>query len=259
MIKIATFNANSIRSRMGIVTRWLDANKPDVLCIQETKVRNEDFPQLEFEAAGYHPVFSGEKSYNGVATLSRLELSDVHLGFDDEPSDSSRLIAVRAGPLIVVNTYVPQGYLPTSEKFTYKLEWFGRLKDFISRHFKHTDLIAWVGDLNIAPEPIDVYDPVRLSGSVCFHPAVQEELRKVMAWGFVDAFRIHNKEPKQYTYWDYRYPKNLEKDTGWRLDHIMVTKPLAKLCRSCYIDKKPRLEANPSDHTFVIAEFDIPD
>lgn len=255
-MKIASFNVNSLRARLPVVLRWLSEQKPDILCVQETKVQDEDFPSKAFDDTGYNCVFKGQKSYNGVAIFSRGKIEKVRFGFDDEPKDEPRLIKAKINGIIIVNTYVPQGYLPDSQKFDYKLSWFGRLLDFFERNFEPTDPIAWVGDLNIAPEPIDVYDPVTLLGHVCFHPDVHESLKKVMKWGFVDVFRMHCKEPGQYSFWDYRMRNAFKSNRGWRLDHIMATQPLANQSTACYIDKNPRLAERPSDHTPVVAMFD---
>ena len=213
---------------------------------------------MDFESEGYKCVYRGQKSYNGVAIASKSQLENVEYGLDDGgPADEPRIIKAVVKGVNIVNTYVPQGYLPQSEKYAYKLEWFKRLKAYFERHFKPDDLVVWCGDLNVAPEAIDVHDPVRLLGHVCFNPQVQAALKDVMAWGFVDLFRMHCKEPGQYTFWDYYFASTLEKNLGWRLDHIMATKPLANKSTACYIDKEPRMQQSPSDHTFVVAEFDL--
>jgi exodeoxyribonuclease III len=257
-MKIATYNANSVRLRLPMVLKWLEKHSPDVLCIQETKVQDPDFPRSAIESAGYQVVFKGQKSYNGVAILSKHPIEDVAYGLDDGgPADEARLIKAVVGKVNVVNTYLPQGYLPDTDKYAYKLEWFKRLRAYFERHFKPTDLLVWVGDLNVAPEAIDVHDPVRLLGHVCFNPQVQAALSDVMAWGFTDVFRMHCKEAGQYSFWDYRFPSTVKNNLGWRLDHIMAAKPLAERSSACYIDKDPRTQPNPSDHTFVVAEFDL--
>ena len=256
-MKIASFNVNSIRARLPIVTKWLSDNLPDVLCVQETKVQDIDFPAEAFDEIGYNYVFKGQKSYNGVAIFSKYKFENVQSGFNDEPKDESRLITAKINGINIVNTYVPQGYLPDSEKFDYKLNWFDRLLDFFERNFEPSEPVIWMGDLNIAPEPIDVYDPVTLLGHICFHPEVHKALKKVMSWGLVDVFRKHCKESGQYTFWDYRMKNTFSRNLGWRLDHIMATKPLAEKSTACYIDKKPRTADRPSDHTPIIAEFNI--
>ena len=255
-MNIASFNVNSLRARLPIVIDWLNEKRPDVLCLQETKVQDADFPAEPFDEAGYNFVFAGQKSYNGVAILAKSRFADVRRGFEDEPKDEARLIKAEINGLVIVNTYVPQGYMPESDKFQYKLEWFRRLRKLFEDNFKPDDPVLWLGDLNIAPEPIDVYDPEGLLGHVCFHPDVHKELKKVMEWGFVDVFRKHCKEPGQYTFWNYRPINAVKRNLGWRLDHIMATKALAEKCTACFIDKAPRILPRPSDHTPIIAEFD---
>jgi exodeoxyribonuclease-3 len=254
-MKIGSFNVNSLRSRLPIVIRWLAEHQPNVLAVQETKVQDADFPTDAFEAAGYKHVFKGQKSYNGVAIFSKTEIKNARFGFSSEPKDEARLITVEIAGIVVVNTYIPQGYLPESEKFEYKLNWFNRLLTFFDKNFKPTDPVVWVGDFNVAPQPIDVYDSKNLLGHVCFCPEVTEALNRVIRWGFVDVFRMHCSEAGQYTFWDYRLPNSFKRNLGWRLDHIMATKPLAEKCTACYIDKEPRSTEKPSDHTPIVAEF----
>lgn len=254
-MKVATFNVNSLRARLPIVLQWMAKNQPDVLCLQETKVQDEDFPTDEIDKTGYKCVFKGEKSYNGVATFSKSPITKMESGFRNEPQDQARLIKAEINGIVIVNTYVPQGVSPDSDKFQYKLEWFERLHAFFKNHFKPSDPVILLGDLNIAPDPKDIYDPDALWGHVCFHPEVQKALDKVLQWGFVDVFRLHCSEAGQYTFWDYRLPNSFKRNLGWRLDHIMVTKPLAEKCTACYIDKEPRTADRPSDHTPIISEF----
>ena len=257
-MKIATFNANSIRMRMSIILPWLAANRPDVLCIQETKVVDELFPSMEFESAGYKCVFRGQKSYNGVAILSLHEPEDVRAGFGEgDLADKTRLISAKIDGINVVTAYVPQGYMVGDLKFEYKLDWFKRLRAWFDEHFTPEDPIVWTGDFNVAIEDIDVYNPAGLQNHVCFHPDVRKALKEVMAWGFVDVFRLHCDKDKEYTFWDYRAINTLEKNIGWRLDYIMATKTLAAKSVSCVIDRAPRALPVPSDHTFVVAEFNI--
>ena len=256
-MKIASFNVNSLRARMPIVTGWLAENQPDILCVQETKVQDKDFPGQPFDEIGYKYVFKGQKSYNGVAIFSKEKPDNVRYGFDDEPKDEPRLITAEIAGVIIVNSYVPQGYMPESVQFEYKLRWFDRLLFLFDSYFKPTDSLVWVGDLNVAPEAKDVYDPVSLLGHVCFNPDVHKALQTVMDWGLIDVFRKHCKEAGQYTFWDYRMRNTFKNNLGWRLDHIMATKTMSDKSIACYIDKKPRTAERPSDHTPIIAEFDI--
>jgi len=184
-------------------------------------------------------------------------MKNVRFGFEDEPKDQARLIKAEINGIIIVNTYIPQGYSPESEKFDYKLNWFNRLLAFFENNFSPTDPILWIGDFNAAPRPIDVYDPDGLLGHVCFHPEVHKALEAVCQFGFVDVFRKHCSEAGQYTFWDYRMRGSFKRNLGWRLDHIMATKPLAEKSTACYIDKEPRMAQRPSDHTPIIAEFDL--
>jgi len=200
-------------------------------------------------------AFRGEKSYNGVAIVSKEPLEDVDYGLEGQ--DEARLIRGRLGDLHVVNTYVPQGHEVGSDKWQYKLDWFARLAKLFRTYHKTTDLVLWVGDLNVAPEPRDVHDPKRLYGSVCYHPDEHKALKQVMDWGFVDAFRKHCDEDKQFSFFDYRLPKAVERGLGWRLDHILATKPLAERSAASYIDLEPRRLNKPSDHTPIVVELQV--
>ena len=256
-MKVASFNVNSLRARLDVVLAWLARHQPDILCVQETKVQDIDFPAEALDETGYKYIFKGQKSYNGVAIFSKSELEGVQFGFDDEPKDEPRLAKVEVNGIVIVNTYVPQGYSPESEKFEYKLNWFNRLLEFFDKNFRSTDPILWVGDLNIAPEPIDVYDPEGLLGHVCFHPDVHKALNEILNWGFIDVLRKHNDDANEFTFWDYRLRDSFSRNLGWRLDHIMATNSLAEKSTICYIDKEPRAAKRPSDHTPIVAEFDL--
>lgn len=257
-MKIATFNCNSVRSRLPIVTDWLKENAPDALGLQETKVVDEDFPEEAFRQIGYEIVFRGQKSYNGVALATRSKAKDVRFGLDDggDP-DGPRLAHAVVDGVVIVNTYVPQGHEPDSDRFAYKLEWLDRLRDYFDRHYTKRKRIVWIGDLNIAPEPIDVYDHKRLLGHVCHHPAVFEKFEALVNWGFVDVFRKHRPDAGEYSYFDYRMRNGLERGLGWRVDHILATPPMAKKSMDAWIDLGPRKKERPSDHTFVVAQFDV--
>ena len=257
-MKIASFNANGIRARLPVLLEWLEKVFPDVLCIQETKVQDPDFPRKSFEEQGYYCHFKGQKSYNGVAILSKEKPDVVRIGFKEgDVTEESRLIMCRIKGISVVDTYVPQGQDPKSGKFAYKLDWLKRLKAYFQEHFMPDEALVWTGDFNVAPESIDVYDPAKLLGSVGYHPEEHKVLQYVKDWGFVDVFRKHNSEAKQYTFWDYRIPNSVKNGLGWRLDHIWTTEALAKKSKNAWIDIEPRLHQRPSDHTFVVAEFDI--
>ncbi|HOT49267.1 MAG TPA: exodeoxyribonuclease III [Syntrophales bacterium] len=257
--KIASYNVNSVRSRLPVVLPWLEKNRPSVLCLQETKTEDTKFPAKEFEESGWNVVFRGGKGYNGVAIVSAEKADRVALGLDDGgPADEDRLIRAVFSGITVVNTYVPQGADRESPKFAYKLEWFRRLRTFFARHYKPDQMILWCGDINVAREEIDVHNPKRLLGHVDFTPEVWEGFDHVMEWGFVDVFRRHHPgKPGQYSFFDYRVPKSVERGLGWRVDHILATAPLAKKSVAAWIDLEPRKAEKPSDHTPIVAEFKL--
>ena len=256
-MRVATFNVNSIRSRLELVLDWLNRHGPDVLCLQETKVRDEDFPADPIRKEGYHVIFRGQKAHAGVAIISREEPRETAFGLDDGgPPDEARLIRALIAGIPVVNTYVPQGRSADSQLFQYKLRWLDRMRIFFQRHYSPQEPLLWMGDLNVAPEPIDVHDPVRLKNHVDFHPQARAALKQVLKWGFEDVFRRHHPdESGQYTFWDYRVPGAVERGLGWRVDQILATVPLARRSTGAWIDVQARKVARPSDHTFLVAEF----
>ncbi len=255
-MKIATFNVNSLRKRLPLVLDWLDRHKPDVLCLQETKVQDTEFPLLAFAPTGYHVTFRGIKSYNGVAILSRNEPEAVFYGFDDrQDPDEARLLRVVVKGVPIINTYVPQGYEIDSPKYQYKLKWFARLRKYFAKHLSVKEPAIWCGDMNVAPRPIDVHSPEKHLNHVCYHEAARKAYDKTVAWGFVDVFCKLYPDRRQYTFWDYRQPSSLAADKGWRIDHILATPPLAEKCIKVDVDLEPRRAKEPSDHTFLWAEF----
>ncbi len=258
-MKIATFNVNSIRVRIDQVIDWLKRESPDLLCLQETKVQDKDFPKEPFIRAGYRVFYKGQKSHAGVAIAMRSEPREVGFGLDDAGGiDAPRLIRIEMDELVVINTYVPQGRSLESEQFQYKLDWLDRFLDLLRRRYRPDTALIWCGDLNVAPEPIDVHDPKRLAQHVDFHPLVRAALDKVRGFGLVDVFRkFHPEKPGQYTFWDYRVPRSLERGLGWRIDHIFATAPLAEKAKNAWIDVEARKAAKPSDHTLLVAEFSL--
>ena len=257
-MKIATFNINSIRVRLPVILGWLEQHQPDVLCLQETKVQDSEFPALGLASTGYHVVYRGMKSYNGVAMLTRTAPDDVFYGLDDggEP-DEARIMRVMLKGVPIVNTYVPNGFKIVSPKYAYKLEWFKRLRTYFERHLSADQPAVWCGDMNVAPEPIDVHSPEKHLKHVCFHEDVRRAYSQTIAWGFVDVFRRLYLEQTQFTFWDYLRPSSLEQNKGWRLDHILATRRLAEKCRQVDVDIEPRRAPRASDHTFLWAEFDV--
>jgi exodeoxyribonuclease-3 len=256
-MRVATFNVNSIRSRLEIVRAWLAANRPDVLAVQETKVTDDLFPALDLREAGYHVVYRGEKSYNGVALLSCAEPRDVRFGLDDSgPADETRLVAARIGAVHVVNTYVPQGREIDDPMYRYKIEWFGRLRRYFERHYTPRQKLIWLGDLNLAPEAMDIHNAEQQANHVCYHVDARRAFANTVSWGFVDVYRKHHPEPGRYSFFDYRQKDAVRENRGWRVDHILATRTLAAKCTDAWIDLKPRKAAQASDHTVVVAEFD---
>ena len=256
-LKIATYNVNGVRSRLDSVLDWLSRESPDILCLQETKVQDEDFPADPFREAGYHVTFRGQKAHAGVALFSREAPDAISYGLDDgNDPDEARLICAAFDVFTVVYTYVPEGRDVESEHFQYKLNWFARLRAFFERHFTPQTPLVWVGDFNVAPEPIDIYAPDRLEGHVDYHPDARAALEKVRAWGFEDVFRrFHADEPGHYTYWDYRARDAIGRGMGWRIDHIWATEPMARRAVHAWIDVEARKAEKPSDHTYLVAEF----
>jgi exodeoxyribonuclease-3 len=255
-MKIATFNVNSLRKRLPIVLAWLEQAQPDVLCLQETKVQDSEFPLMALVPSGYHITFRGMKSYNGVAILSRKKPERVFYGLDDggDP-DEARLLRVVIEGLPIINTYVPQGFEIDSPKYQYKLQWFDRLKKYFERHLSPKEPAIWCGDMNVAPRPIDVHSPEKHLQHVCYHEDARKAYYNTVAWGFVDVFCKLYPDRQQYTFWDYRAPGSLAANKGWRIDHILATPPLAEQCTKADVDLAPRRAEEPSDHTFLWAEF----
>ncbi len=255
-MKFATFNTNSIRARLPIIKDWLDREGPDVLCVQETKVQDKDFPADPFEEAGYHVIFKGQKSYNGVAIISRIPPDDIRLNlYDKEENEQARFISARIGDISVINVYVPQGFQVGTDKFAYKLSWLNDLLKHIKENYDPAQPLLVAGDFNVALEPIDVFDPEKFKGEVGFHPDEQAIMRQFPDWGLVDVFREHEPAGDHYTFWDYRIPNALKRKMGWRIDYILATAPLAEKAVSVRIDTEARMLEKPSDHTFLVAEF----
>jgi exodeoxyribonuclease-3 len=254
-MKFATFNTNSIRARLPVIKEWLDREGPDVLCVQETKVRDKDFPADLFEEAGYHVIFKGQKSYNGVAIISKVPPDDILLNLYDKEDEQARFISARIDDIPVINVYVPQGFQVGTDKFEYKLSWLNDLLKHIKEKYDPAQPLLVAGDFNVALEPTDVFDPEKFKGEVGFHPDEQAILRQFLDWGLVDVFRKHEPGGGHYTFWDYRIPNALKRKMGWRIDYILGTAPLAEKSIRVRIDTEARMLEKPSDHTFLVAEF----
>jgi exodeoxyribonuclease-3 len=255
---VATYNVNSVRVRLPILREWLALVQPDALVLQETKVEDAKFPLADIQDMGYNAVFHGQQKYNGVAILSRKAVTDVATGLchPDWPEDCRVQRAV-VGDVLLINTYVPNGTAVGSDKFEYKLRWLDRFSEFVRDLAKPEDKVLWLGDINIAPCPEDVYDPVRFDGSVGYHPLEREALARAKEWGWVDCFRRFRPEGGQYTFWDFVIPNGFKRNLGWRIDHIYASPGLAEHCADCWIDRGPRSLERPSDHTPVVADFEL--
>jgi exodeoxyribonuclease-3 len=251
---IATWNVNSLRVRGEQVMEWLRTHSPDVVALQETKMQDPDFPHPEFTAAGYHSVFSGQKTYNGVALLSRQPMTGLVRdipGFDDPPR---RVLAANIGEFRVINLYVPNGQAPGSEKFGYKLRWLEALTNWLKDEAaRHPGLIV-LGDFNIAPEDRDVHDPAAWVGCVHVSPEERAALRRIMDLGLVDTFREFDQPDRSFSWWDYRQGA-FRRNHGLRIDLLLAHRALLPRLAGCRIDVEPRRSERASDHTPVIASF----
>lgn len=252
---VATWNVNSIVSRLSHVLRWLALRQPDVLCLQELKCLPNAFPLPAFWAAGYMAAWVAEGSYNGVAIVSRLPLTDVKIGFGDGRPEEARLIAATAGGVRVLSAYVPHGREVGSEWFRYKLDWLARLRAHLDRSHQPGEPLALCGDFNVAPEARDVYDPKLWGSKVHFHPDARIALKEVTSFGLADTFRMHHAGGGLYSWWDYTTRDGFAKNKGLRIDHVFATRPLAERCLYAAIDRTERTVAHSSDHAPVLAAF----
>jgi exodeoxyribonuclease-3 len=228
------------------------------MCLQETKVQDSEFPADALREAGYHSRFRGRKSYNGVATLTRKAPEAAFYGFKEGPDEEDvRVLEVAVDGLRIVNTYVPQGFRIGTDKYAFKLEWFRRVRRYFDERLDPRQPAVWTGDMNVAPEAIDVYHPDRRVNDVDFHIDARQAYADAVRWGFVDVFRKIHPDRVQYTYWDY-FRRAFENNWGWRIDHILATASLAERCRAADVDLEPRRATGASDHTIAWAEFDWP-
>lgn len=254
--KIATWNVNSLRVRLPQVLEWLVKAKPDVLALQETKISDPDFPIADIQNAGYQIVYSGQKTYNGVAILSRESGKDIITDLTDFDDPQRRVLGVTVGAWRILNLYVPNGESVTSSKYQYKLGWLEKLTAFVTAELKsHTHMVI-LGDFNIAPENQDVHDPQEWEGRVLFSEPERTAFRALTDLGLIDCFRLHEQPEKSFSWWDYRM-NSFKRNRGLRIDHILIAKDLATGCVKCYIDKDPRSSERPSDHAPVVAEFSL--
>lgn len=251
-LSVATWNVNSIRARMDLLLEWLRGNEPDVVCLQETKVRDEEFPVDVFDERGYNVAFKGQKTYNGVCILSREPLDDVKEDFDAIEGDDRRLLQARVGGVTVINGYFPHGRMLGGPTFYDKLDFIESLREYMDDAFSPDDAVILVGDFNVAPEAIDVYDPELLEGSIGFHPQERETLALLREWGFVDAFRLLHPDLEAFSWWDYRSGA-IRQNRGMRIDHVWVSRSLEERVETCAIHRELRTAGRPSDHVPVVA------
>jgi exodeoxyribonuclease-3 len=253
-MKLATWNVNSIRVRLPQVLEWLKQETPDVLCLQETKITDEEFPTAAFRDAGYHAVYAGQKTYNGVATLSRAPAADVVSSLPGADGAQKRLLAATVRDVRIVNAYIPNGEEVGSDKYSYKLSWLAALEKYLAGEMKAHPRLALLGDYNIAPEERDVHDPKLWQGRVLFSDPERAAFQRLIKRGLVDVFRRFDQPEKSFSWWDYR-AAGFRRNHGLRIDHILCSPALASQCRACSIDVEPRKHERPSDHAPVMAEF----
>ena len=256
MFKIATWNVNSIKIRLNQVLQWLDSENPDVLALQETKSVDENFPVDAIKEAGYHVKYTGQKTYNGVAILSKSPIVTIATRLPDYDDEQRRVLAINTAKLNVLNLYVPNGSKINSDKYRYKLDWFVKLHPFVKQLLTDNSRLIILGDFNIAPEDRDVHDPLEWEGNVLVSKPERNEYKKLLSHGLRDCFRLFEQEEKSFSWWDYRAAA-FRRNRGLRIDHILASNVLSASCSACYIDKGPRKLERPSDHTPVVAEFKL--
>lgn len=256
-MKIATWNVNSLKVRLPHVVDWLATEQPDVLCLQELKLEDKAFPTAEIEAAGYRFACSGQKTYNGVAILAREELVDIRRdipGFDDP---QKRIIAATVAGVRIVCGYFPNGQAVGSDKYAYKLRWLDALSGWLREEVSRQPALALLGDYNIAPDDRDVHDPEAWRDQILCSAPERDAFRGLLNLGLADAFRLFEQPEKSFSWWDYRM-MGFRRNLGLRIDHILLSAPLAARCTSCTIDKAPRKLERPSDHAPVVAVVAVP-
>jgi exodeoxyribonuclease III len=251
-MKIATWNVNSLKVRLPHLLRWLADNPVDVLCLQETKLTDDKFPVAEINEAGYQVAFSGQKTYNGVAILSKLPILDVvknNPRFEDE---QQRILAATIGGVRIISAYVPNGQAVDSDKYVYKLAWLASLREWLAEEMRSHASLAILGDYNIAPDDRDVHDPLAWAGQVLCSDKERAALVALTDLGLTDSYRMFEQPEKNFSWWDYRM-LGFQKNKGLRIDHILLSDTLVKRCTACAIDRAPRKWEQPSDHAPVIA------
>ena len=255
-MKIATWNVNSLRVRLPHLLQWLAANQPDIVALQETKVVDEQFPQAELSAVGYHAVFAGQKTYNGVAILSKSPATEVISDIPTLDDPQRRILAATIQGIRVVNLYVVNGSEVGSEKYAYKLDWLTKVTAWLQIQAATYPQLVVLGDFNIAPADADVHNPKTWQGKILCSEPERDALSRIQALGIADCFRLFEQTDKSFSWWDYR-GGGFRRNQGLRIDLILASAALAERCERCVIDKEPRTWEQPSDHTPVIAEFKL--
>jgi exodeoxyribonuclease-3 len=256
LMKIATWNVNSLRVRLPQVLQWLESEQPDLLALQETKLTDDQFPEPDILAAGYHAVFSGQKTYNGVAVLGRNPLTDIVTDIPGLDDTQRRVLAVSYGDVRLIDLYVPNGESVGSDKYQYKLHWLDKLSAWLMSELQAYPNLVAVGDFNIAPADADVHDPELWKDSVLFSEPERAAFQRLLDLGLCDSFRRFEQPEKSFSWWDYRM-NAFRRNIGLRIDHILASKTLCEACATCRIDKTPRGWERPSDHAPVVAEFNV--
>lgn len=253
-MRIASWNVNSLKVRLPQVLDWLAKHQPDALCLQEIKLEDANFPLAAIQDAGYFAVYSGQKTYNGVAILSRVPARNSVCGIDGFEDPQRRVISADVDGVRLVCAYVPNGQSPDSDKYRYKLSWLAAFSNWLEQESARHPRLAVLGDYNIAPEDRDVHDPAAWAGQVLCTPEERQRFSELLGIGLIDAFRLFEQAPKSWTWWDYR---NLafRRNQGLRIDHILVSEPLRGRVQACDIDKEPRKNERPSDHAPVFVEL----
>ena len=255
-MKLASWNVNSLKVRLPHLLDWLAAHVPDIVCLQEIKLEDDKFPRVELETVGYRCAWSGQKTYNGVAILSRAALAEVATGLPAFPDEQRRVIAATIGSVRVVCAYVPNGQAVDSDKYEYKLRWLEAFRLWLADELKVHPRLAVLGDFNVAPADEDVHDPKTWENQILFSPREREAFRKLLALGLKDAFRLFTQPERSFTWWDYRL-NAFKRNLGLRIDHILLSPELTSLCRASSIDVAPRRLERPSDHAPVLAELQL--
>ena len=255
-MKIATWNVNSLKVRLPHVMEWLVQNQPDVLCLQETKQEDINFPMAVLNEAGYQTTFSGQKTYNGVAILSRAPQEDIQVGIPQFEDQQKRVLAATVQGVRIVNVYIPNGQSLDSDKYQYKLAWLEALTTWLEVEIKAHPRLVLLGDYNIAPEDRDVHDPLAWVGQVLVSAPERDAFQALINLGMHDSFRLFEQAEKSFSWWDYRM-NAFRRDLGMRIDHILISAPLVSSCKSVLIDREIRKAERPSDHVPVMMDLDI--